>query len=51
MMNMAILGFGTVGSGVAKVLTENASEVATGAGEEVREFCRLATEAKKRFFR
>ena len=36
MMNMAILGFGTVGSGVAKVLTENASEVAAGAGEEVR---------------
>ena len=36
MMNMAILGFGTVGSGVAKVLTENAAEVAAGAGEEVR---------------
>ncbi|MBR3557137.1 MAG: homoserine dehydrogenase [Oscillospiraceae bacterium] len=36
MVNMAILGFGTVGSGVAKVLTENAAEVAAGAGEEVR---------------
>ena len=36
MMNMAILGFGTVGSGVAKVLTDNAAEVAAGAGEEVR---------------
>ena len=36
MMNMAILGFGIVGSGVARVLTENASEIAVGAGEEVR---------------
>ena len=36
MINMAILGFGTVGSGVAKVLTENAAEVAAGAGEEIR---------------
>ncbi len=36
MMNLAILGFGTVGSGVAKVLTENAAEVAAGAGEEIR---------------
>ncbi|MBR4692370.1 MAG: homoserine dehydrogenase [Oscillospiraceae bacterium] len=36
MTYLAILGFGTVGSGVAKVLTENAAEVAAGAGEEVR---------------
>ncbi len=36
MMNLAILGFGTVGSGVAKVLTENRAEIASGAGEEVR---------------
>ena len=36
MMNMAILGFGTVGSGVAKVLADNPAEVAAGAGEEVR---------------
>lgn len=36
MMNMAILGFGTVGSGVAKVLTDNAAQIAAGAGEEVR---------------
>ncbi len=36
MINMAILGFGTVGSGVAKVLTDNAAEVAAGAGEEIR---------------
>ncbi len=35
MKNIAILGFGTVGSGVAKVLTENRAEVAAGAGEEV----------------
>ena len=36
MINMAILGFGIVGSGVAKVLTDNAAEVAAGAGEEIR---------------
>ncbi len=36
MKNIAILGFGTVGSGVAKVLTENRDEVAAGAGEEAR---------------
>jgi len=35
MIKMAILGFGTVGSGVAQVLTENAPEIANGAGEEI----------------
>lgn len=36
MVYMAILGFGTVGSGVAKVLEQNREEIAAGAGEEVR---------------
>jgi len=36
MMEMAILGFGTVGSGVAKVITDNAAEITSGAGQEIR---------------
>ncbi len=36
MKNIAILGFGTVGSGVAKVLTDNCSLIADRIGEEVR---------------
>lgn len=36
MKNIAILGFGTVGSGVAKVLTDNCSLIADRVGEEVR---------------
>lgn len=35
MTQAAILGFGIVGSGVAKVLSENYAEIASGAGEEV----------------
>jgi len=31
----AILGFGTVGSGVAEILTMNAAEIARSAGEEI----------------
>lgn len=36
MVNTAILGFGTVGSGVAEVLSANAARVAAAAGDEVR---------------
>ena len=36
MTQVAILGFGTVGSGVAKVLNDNPAGIASGAGEEVR---------------
>ena len=36
MKNIAILGFGTVGSGVAKVLTDNCSLIAGRVGEEIR---------------
>ena len=36
MVNVAILGFGTVGSGVAEVLDVNAEQVAAGAGKDVR---------------
>ncbi len=36
MVNVAILGFGTVGSGVAQVLAENSAEIAAGAGEAVQ---------------
>ena len=36
MKNIAILGFGTVGSGVAKVLTDNCSLIAGRTGEEIR---------------
>ncbi len=35
MVNVAILGYGTVGSGVAKVLTDNAAEIAGRVGEEL----------------
>ena len=36
MINVAILGFGTVGSGVAEVLTMNASSIARRVGQEVK---------------
>ena len=36
MVNVAILGFGTVGSGVAEVLDVNAEQVAAGAGKDIR---------------
>ena len=36
MTEVAILGFGTVGSGVAQVLRDNAPEIASGAGDEIR---------------
>lgn len=36
MVNVAILGFGTVGSGVAEVINENAKSIAANAGEEIR---------------
>lgn len=36
MTEVAILGFGTVGSGVAKVLRDNAAEITAGAGGEIR---------------
>lgn len=36
MKNIAILGFGTVGSGVAKVLTDNCSLIAGRVGKEIR---------------
>ena len=36
MTEVAILGFGTVGSGVAKVLNDNPAEIASGAGDGVR---------------
>ena len=35
MIQTAILGFGTVGSGVAEVLTMNRDEIARGAGDEL----------------
>ena len=35
MVKVAILGYGTVGSGVAEVLDTNCSEVAQSAGEEI----------------
>ena len=34
-MNIAILGFGTVGSGVYEVLNMNRSTIAKSAGEEL----------------
>ncbi|MGM9522484.1 MAG: homoserine dehydrogenase [Oscillospiraceae bacterium] len=36
MVNIAILGFGTVGSGVAEVIRENAVSIAHNAAEEIR---------------
>ncbi len=36
MVAIAVLGFGTVGSGVAEVLEKNASSIAKKAGEEIR---------------
>ena len=36
MVNIAILGFGTVGSGVAEVMRENAQSIAHNAAEEIR---------------
>ena len=35
MVNVAILGFGTVGSGVAEVLTKNSQVIAKKAGQEI----------------
>ena len=35
MINVAVLGYGTVGSGVVKILTENHSHVSRRAGEEI----------------
>ena len=35
MVNIAILGFGTVGSGVAEVMAENAQSIAHNAAEEI----------------
>ncbi len=35
MVNIAILGFGTVGSGVAEVMSENAQSIAHNAAEEI----------------
>ena len=35
MVNVAVLGYGTVGSGVVKILTENKSHVCRRAGEEI----------------
>ncbi len=36
MISIAILGFGTVGSGVAAALQENSAQIAAAAGEEIR---------------
>lgn len=36
MANVAIMGYGTIGSGVAEVLMENKAEIARAAGEEVQ---------------
>lgn len=36
MVNIAILGFGTVGSGVAEVISENAVSIAHNAAQEIR---------------
>ncbi len=36
MVNVAIMGFGTVGAGVADVLAENAASIARHAGDEIR---------------
>lgn len=36
MIQVAILGFGTVGSGVLEVLQKNAAQVTRRAGEQVR---------------
>jgi homoserine dehydrogenase len=35
-MNIAILGYGTVGSGVAQVITENQDIIAKKAGQPIR---------------
>ena len=37
MAKVAVLGYGTVGSGVVEVLDTNAAEVANSAGEAVEE--------------
>ena len=36
MINVAILGYGTVGGGVAEVLNTNASDIAGRVGEELK---------------
>ncbi len=36
MVNVAILGFGTVGSGTAEVIEENSKSIALNAGEEIK---------------
>ena len=35
-MNIAILGFGTVGSGIYEILKNNAAEIEKSMGEEVK---------------
>lgn len=35
-MNIAIMGYGTIGSGVVKVIETNAEEIKTRAGEEIK---------------
>ena len=35
MIQIAVMGFGTVGSGVVEVLTENAESIARNAGAEI----------------
>ena len=36
MINVAILGYGTVGSGVYKIINENNSHISRRAGDEVK---------------
>lgn len=35
MVYVAVMGYGTIGSGVVEILDKNRKEVAKGAGEEV----------------
>ena len=35
MINIAVLGYGTVGSGVAEVMAENCESIARNAAEEI----------------
>ena len=36
MINVSVLGYGTVGSGVVEILKENADLITKRAGEEIR---------------
>ena len=36
MINVAILGYGTIGSGVYKIINDNNSHIARRAGEDIR---------------